>query len=97
MTGELSALERERQARILANQQRMKECGLLAAVQVIATTQTTAAAERRAKARASKAAHRAARAADSTRRVRRWVESAGGVGGPVGGTGRALAHAIQRW
>lgn len=71
MAEHLSALERERQARILANQKRLQEIGLLQAVQTIATAQTAAAAERRAKARAVKAARRTVGGAGPARRVRR--------------------------
>lgn len=56
----LSKLEQERARRIAENQARLQQIGLLQTVQTIAGTQQAAAAERRAKARASKAARRAA-------------------------------------
>ncbi|KAL4423864.1 hypothetical protein ABPG75_001165 [Micractinium tetrahymenae] len=59
----LSKLEQERARRIAENQARLQQIGLLQTVQTIAGAQQASAAERRAKARATKAAHRAARTA----------------------------------
>lgn len=82
----LSKLEQERARRIAENQARLQQIGLLQTVQTIAGTQQAVAAERRAKARASKAARRAASTAVAGR-PRRWdatFRCASDLAGPGG-------------